>query len=418
MYYIRMQQSEWKRWIFAVTLLFSLSLSIFYTLGFIGHQKNVFETRIRSANTLFEALVERKKETIRQGYFVWTSIVAALDAGDKDFLDSNYLEMKEHLGVIGLSVRKDGREVYRNGISFFTEHMFTRSAGVLVGIFSLPVKYDGGEPSPYTARLMFETDSIKEIIDPIFEDLPPIRYGTSGIPVYKGNFFVTVPTGWDFFLKQPIPIVIVNSLILLLLLLSNLLSRLAIKWTGVESKLDHFVALVEQRDSFAVGHTARVFFFADQFAGKLHFSRQRRKLLHAACLAHDIGKLVIPEQVLNKPGPLEKEEYELIKQHPVTSKELFHGISPNKTIEAAVICHHEWWNGRGYPYGLSGEAIPPEARIIAIADVLDALTSDRAYRPAHSRDEAMKIIRENSGTQFDPELVELLPEIIFPEHLV
>ena len=129
---------------------------------------------------------------------------------------------------------------------------------------------------------------------------------------------------------------------------------------------------------------------------------------------HDIGKINIPDAVLNKPGKLTDEEFEIIKTHTTAGKKImedaistFEGGSYLKEARNMAAYHHERWDGKGYPDGLHGEVIPLSARIMAVADVFDALTSPRVYKPAFSLEKALTIINEGSGTQFDPKCVEV-----------
>jgi len=144
--------------------------------------------------------------------------------------------------------------------------------------------------------------------------------------------------------------------------------------------------------------------------------RQAELLLNAAAM-HDIGKIGIPDRVLIKPGPLDPEEWELMKTHPMIGAEII-GDHPSELLQMArvvALAHHEKWDGSGYPHGLAGEAIPLEARIVTIADVFDALTSQRPYKRAWNTDEAIEYMREQSGRIFDPHLLQLffglIPEV-------
>jgi HD-GYP domain-containing protein (c-di-GMP phosphodiesterase class II) len=135
------------------------------------------------------------------------------------------------------------------------------------------------------------------------------------------------------------------------------------------------------------------------------------ELYSTAALLHDIGKVHIPEGVLNKIGKFTPEEYELMKIHPSEGKKLLEFLPViddgtfNEIAMSMAYYHHEKWDGSGYPYGLKGEEIPLSARIMAVADVFDALISDRVYKKAFSFEKAMSIIQEESGTHFDPEVV-------------
>jgi HD-GYP domain-containing protein (c-di-GMP phosphodiesterase class II) len=136
--------------------------------------------------------------------------------------------------------------------------------------------------------------------------------------------------------------------------------------------------------------------------------------LRRGALLHDIGKMGIPDQILFKEGPLDAHEWEIMKKHPVFAHEM---LSPIKYLAPALdipYYHHEKWDGSGYPRGLAGEQIPLAARIFAVADVWDALRSDRPYRNAWSKEETRSYILKNSGTHFDPHVVEIfnsLPDI-------
>jgi HD-GYP domain-containing protein (c-di-GMP phosphodiesterase class II) len=134
-------------------------------------------------------------------------------------------------------------------------------------------------------------------------------------------------------------------------------------------------------------------------------------LKHAAML-HDLGKIGIPDEILLKKGKLTDSEYDIIRKHPQIGAEIIRHIHFLKDVAPIVLYHHERFDGFGYCSGLKGKEIPLGARIIAIADVYQALTSDRPYRKAYSKEEALKIITEGSGTQFDPEIVKVFFEII------
>jgi len=129
-------------------------------------------------------------------------------------------------------------------------------------------------------------------------------------------------------------------------------------------------------------------------------------------LLHDMGKLGIPDHILQKPGKLTDEEWELMRQHPRYAFEMLHSVEYLRPALDIPYCHHEKWDGSGYPRGLRGEQIPLGARIFAVVDVWDALTSDRPYREAWPREKALAYIKAEAGTHFDPEVVELFLQVI------
>jgi HD-GYP domain-containing protein (c-di-GMP phosphodiesterase class II) len=136
--------------------------------------------------------------------------------------------------------------------------------------------------------------------------------------------------------------------------------------------------------------------------------------LLAAGVLHDIGKIRIPQEILYKPGKLTEEEFKVMKMHPIFSAMMLYPVYPLRHLCPVVRGHHEKWDGKGYPDGLSGESIPVAARIIAIADVFDALISDRPYKKGMKWEKAKKIMVEGRGTHFDPDLLDLFLEQMTP----
>ncbi|MBQ7698896.1 MAG: HD domain-containing protein [Clostridia bacterium] len=184
--------------------------------------------------------------------------------------------------------------------------------------------------------------------------------------------------------------------------------------------------VVEERDKSTGEHIARteeyVRALTEQMKKHERYCRERNEYYEYIILAapmHDIGKIKIPDAILNKPGRLSEAEYEIMKNHSVYGADIIEKTMKDVEEEDyyAVACniakyHHERFDGKGYPEGLKGEAIPLEARIMSLADVYDALVSERVYKEAYSPDEARRIIEEGRGTQFDPELMDLFLKCI------
>jgi response regulator RpfG family c-di-GMP phosphodiesterase len=168
-----------------------------------------------------------------------------------------------------------------------------------------------------------------------------------------------------------------------------------------------FANLLEDKDPYTRGHSDRVGRYAEMIARGLGLSEEEIEEIADAALMHDIGKLGIRYEDLNKVEPLTEAEYEMFKSHTTRGKWILEPIEFLKHLIPGVYHHHERWDGRGYPLGLSGEQIPLIARILAIADTYDAMTSHRAYRRALPHDVAMREIQAFSGKQFDPRLVEV-----------
>ncbi|WML57535.1 HD-GYP domain-containing protein [Neobacillus sp. PS2-9] len=171
------------------------------------------------------------------------------------------------------------------------------------------------------------------------------------------------------------------------------------------------IATLELKDPYTRGHSERVASYALELARATErYSEEELKSFEFACLLHDIGKIHIPDQILMKPTKLTNEEYEIIKSHTnVGAEAVSKVIQLNSSIEV-IRSHHERWDGKGYPDQLKGENIPFLARVAAVADAFDAMTSNRSYRYALSIEEAYKRIVDGRGTQFDPELVDLFQQ--------
>jgi putative nucleotidyltransferase with HDIG domain len=173
------------------------------------------------------------------------------------------------------------------------------------------------------------------------------------------------------------------------------------------SLIDALARTLEVRDGSTREHAARVQRLAVTLAlehgiGDAHLI----EAIHAAALLHDIGKLAIPDSILLKPGPLTPDEYEFVKQHAVIGAQILAPLAGCAPLAVIVRHHHENWDGSGYPDGLQGKDIPLGARILAIADCYDALTSDRPYRRELSHETAIGMIRDRRGTMYDPDLVD------------
>jgi len=165
---------------------------------------------------------------------------------------------------------------------------------------------------------------------------------------------------------------------------------------------------IEAKDQTTGEHLQRVRIYAMELARELHLSEDETEALRAASVLHDIGKLAVPEHIISKPGKLTPEEFEKMKIHPIVGAEILEQVNFPYPVVPIVRAHHEKWDGSGYPNGLSGDAIPIGARILAAVDCLDALASDRQYRKALPLDEAMAKVVSEAGTSFDPRVVAIL----------
>jgi putative two-component system response regulator len=170
------------------------------------------------------------------------------------------------------------------------------------------------------------------------------------------------------------------------------------------STIDSLVRTLEARDPYTSGHSLRVRQYALRLADALNLSRKSRKLLSLAAKLHDLGKIGVPEAILNKPGLLTEDEFKVVRTHPVIGERILGPVIRNRVVLSAIRGHHERFDGHGYPDGLSGDNIPLLARILTVPDCFDALTTARAYRVALPVSEALEVLREGAGKQFQMDI--------------
>ncbi|WP_195939870.1 bifunctional diguanylate cyclase/phosphohydrolase [Romboutsia sp. 1001713B170131_170501_G6] len=176
--------------------------------------------------------------------------------------------------------------------------------------------------------------------------------------------------------------------------------------------LKTFINMINIKDRYTYGHTERVVIYCKWFAQSMGLSEHDQVQIQIAAYLHDIGKLEIPEEVLNKKGRLTDEEFNMLRNHPQAGVDLIHHIAPLKDFRSIIRHHHERYDGKGYPDKLQKDEIPYLARMITIADSFDAMTSNRPYNTRKSHEEGIQELRANAGTQFDPYLVEKFIEML------
>lgn len=165
---------------------------------------------------------------------------------------------------------------------------------------------------------------------------------------------------------------------------------------------------VDAKDRYTSGHSKRVAKYAKMIAERMGKTRQEQEEIFRAGLLHDVGKIRIPDEIINKPGRLTEEEFNMIKIHPVTGYHILKGVSEHSEVAIAAKYHHERYDGKGYPNGLSGDAIPEIARILCVADSYDAMTSNRSYREGLPQEVVRHEIESGKGTQFDPQIADVM----------
>ncbi|GEK88261.1 HDIG domain-containing protein [Alkalibacterium putridalgicola] len=178
----------------------------------------------------------------------------------------------------------------------------------------------------------------------------------------------------------------------------------------LEQVVQSFIVAMEAKDLYTFGHSERVSQYAVALAKQLpeYQHEQKLKLLRLSGLLHDIGKINMPEHILTKPTSLTDKEYEIIKTHTSLGAQMVEKVEGLNGLKNGVLYHHERWDGKGYPTGSKGHSIPLEARILAVADAFDAMTSTRAYRKELPLEEAFRRLDQGVGTQFDPNLAKAI----------
>lgn len=180
----------------------------------------------------------------------------------------------------------------------------------------------------------------------------------------------------------------------------------------VVEAIETFTSFIDAKDPYTKGHSNRVSEYAMEIAKGLNLSTDECKKIYYIALMHDCGKIGIPDNILTKPGKLTKEEYDIIKTHTTIGYDILKNFNSIEGIRDGVLYHHERYDEKGYPEGIKGEQIPLIARIICVADSFDAMTSNRCYRKALSKDEVINELKNNRGTQFDPKIVDVFLKLI------
>ncbi len=188
-------------------------------------------------------------------------------------------------------------------------------------------------------------------------------------------------------------------------------------YEGLVQTLKVLVNTVEAKDAYTKYHSSRVAYYSVETAEIMGLAKEEKDIIKIAGMLHDIGKIAIPESVLLKESKLTDEEFEIIKMHPIFGDEILKPLKLFNQERMIVRYHHERWDGSGYPEGLKGEDIPIAARILAVSDSFDAMTSDRVYRKARPFENALKEIKELANIKYDPYVVKAFEHFIKREHL-
>ncbi len=176
--------------------------------------------------------------------------------------------------------------------------------------------------------------------------------------------------------------------------------------------VDSLAGAVDAKDSYTNGHSSRVAHYSKLIAEKYGMSEEEQDNIYIIALLHDVGKIGVPDGIITKPSRLTDEEFDIIKTHTTKGAAILENIAEFPMLSIGAKCHHERYDGRGYPDGISGEEIPLEARIIAVADSYDAMTSNRSYRDALPQEVVRSEVEKGCSTQFDPVFADIMLQII------
>lgn len=261
-------------------------------------------------------------------------------------------------------------------------------------------------------------DLLKRIkTDPLYRNVPVIfltgdedvRTETEGLHAGASDF-IRKPFAADVLLKR------VRNTIELNRLHNDMAHEIRVK----TEKLSHayiqivqaLAASVDAKDKYTHGHSSRVAAYSREIAGRAGFSEEEQDGIYMMGLLHDVGKIGIQDSIINKAGRLTDDEYASIKTHPAVGSEILGNISDYPELATGARWHHERFDGKGYPDGLKGEDIPEVARIIAVADTYDAMTSNRSYRSAMEQSKVRAEIERCRGSQFDPRFADIMIQMI------
>jgi hypothetical protein len=259
---------------------------------------------------------------------------------------------------------------------------------------------DGGLTSPFVAMFF---------VSIVFAALTLPSGSLVAVALWDGIalFAIGIGAGGEHLLAIYVPCVLIIGL-LSATIARELHRRIHAVEDAQAETIEKLARAVEYRDASTGGHIERMAAYARVLAEQLGLADDECELLYRAGPLHDVGKIGVPDAILLKPGPLTPEERAIMERHAQAGHDLLRDSSSELLRLGALIAlhHHERWDGAGYPNGLAGEAVPIAARIVAVADVFDALTTDRVYRAALAFDDAVAIVRKGRGTHFDPGVVD------------
>lgn len=276
---------------------------------------------------------------------------------------------------------------------------FARNETVIYGT-SGTVSYTNLDGGTYTFRL--------RVYDPEFPD----NQETLELTVIKEKGFFEYPLVWAGIIALSIFLVLCIAQLFIHAKMKRLRQQRQMYRGIVNQSLRTIANTIDAKDSYTNGHSVRVATYSREIAKRMGYSENDQETVFYVALLHDIGKIGIPDSILNKEGPLTPEEWKIIRKHPIKGGEILRDFTALKGVADGAKYHHERYDGKGYCEGLAGEDIPLMARIICVADCYDAMSCDRCYRKAFPPEKIIEELEQGSGTQFDPKIAAIMIDMI------
>ncbi|HPC28861.1 MAG TPA: HD domain-containing protein [bacterium] len=263
-------------------------------------------------------------------------------------------------------------------------------------------------------------ETINNVIKKLFQQLQQTITKQTEI-IKKGQIYYEITVSPIIIAKEnttPGGIIIIRDVTLLKKIEEDLKESHTHLRRTLHETVSALATTVEKRDPFTAGHEKRVAILAQSIAFALGMQQEDTEGILLAGMLHDIGKIVVPSEILNKPGELNSYEYSLVKSHPLIGYEILKKVEFPWPVAEAVLQHHERLDGSGYPYGISGQKIIPETKILSVADVFEAMVSHRPYRPAKSIPETIVEIQKYKGTLFDEDVVNACVDLFINKNFI
>ncbi|PLV55732.1 HD-GYP domain-containing protein [Thermotoga sp. SG1] len=372
------------RWMFVVS---AILIFIGVALVQIHYQKKIERYQLK----IFQTIVQRSVDLVSSGYFQWTELKEAIEENDKEFIEEAFEEIKS------LDPYIKEIKILDEVPDFEEEYYRIESDGErLWALFKI---YDSMGEKMIPDKTAYVEWDMEGVLNSIGAS---VKFQKGGKKTFWGLEYTSIRSNW-------FPISFWSSIggVILIVILHSIFVRSVLRLHYETEGLERLVSIVGKKDHYTAIHSRNVAKIAFLIGKKMGLKRKELKTLEMAGYLHDIGKIAVSEHVLNKSGKLSDEEFEIIKKHPVVGADILKEYSELSHVVPVILYHHERTDGSGYPLGLKNSEIPLLARILAVADVFDALTSDRPYRPAMKPEDALSLIKK---MPLDQKIVKILEE--------